>query len=251
MSFYDAMQVGPVRLDPVGLDRHYNRYWLLPAAAAAAEPSLALAGAPPVLVVERHSLDSLAPPGVAAAAAALASRDAVGGRGNDAVAPPPGSAPVGWQVGLYSSILHLQQLAQWLNPKGTREKPLAEEVSRLLDAHQQFAMVHGTPLRSLLEPPPPPEPGALRSAGLDRLRAALLTFEEGNQAATYDDVAGSDARRQRWRGMTGAADTPQVGASRWLPGPPVSLAAAHSSLAHRLPQPCLRPSWRRCWCWRA
>jgi hypothetical protein len=28
-----------------------------------------------------------------------------------------GSGEGGWQVGLYSSILHLQQLAQWLNPK--------------------------------------------------------------------------------------------------------------------------------------
>jgi hypothetical protein len=53
--------------------------------------------------------------------------------------------------------------------------------------------------------------GALRAAGLARLRAALLSFEEGNQSGTYDDVAGSDARRQRWRGMATAADTPQVG----------------------------------------
>lgn len=189
-----------MRLEPLGLDRHYNRYWMLPAPAHAPHADFVLPDAPPVLVVERHSLDSLRPVGVEAAAAALGHGASGGGVGV-------------WHVGLYSSILHLQQLAQWLNPKGTRERPLAGEVTRLLDQHQQFAMQHPQlPRPPAAEERPPLNAGAQRAAAVARLQQALLSFEEGNQGGTYDDLAGSEQRRQTWRAMVAAASTPQVGA---------------------------------------
>jgi hypothetical protein len=192
-----------VRLEPLGLDRHYNRYWMLPAPAAAPHADFVLPDAPPVLVVERHSLDSLRPVGVEAASAAL------GQQGHGA----SGGGVGVWHVGLYSSILHLQQLAQWLNPKGTRERPLAGEVTRLLDQHQQFAMQHPQlPRPPAAEERPPLDAGAQRAAAVARLQQALLSFEEGNQGGTYDDLAGSEQRRQTWRAMVAAASTPQVGA---------------------------------------
>jgi hypothetical protein len=198
-----------VRLEPVGLDRHYNRYWLLPAAAAAADPAYVSADAPPLLVIERHSLDSIRPASLEAADAALLA----GGSGSGSGAPAAPAAPAaGWQVGVYTSILQLQQLAQWLNPKGSRERPLSGEVTRLLDQHQQYAMQHAQPARpSSAEQDEPPTPAELRAAALQRLSSAMLSFEEGNQAGTYDDLAGSEERRQQWRQMVGAASMPQVG----------------------------------------
>lgn len=199
------LQKGPVRLEPIGMDRHYNRYWLLPAAAAAFDPAnLPPPEAPPLLVIERHSLDSLVPPSVAAAAAAV-----VGGQ---AAAAAGGSDESSWQIGLYNSILHLQQLAQWLNPKGTRERPLADYVTRLLDRHQQWAMQQAHhPRAPVDEDLPMPDAAAQRAAAVGALQAALLSFEEGNQPATYDELTGSEERRARWRAMVGAAATPQVG----------------------------------------
>ncbi len=198
------LQKGPVRLEPIGLDRHYNRYWLLPAAATASDPAHPPPPeAPPLLVIERHSLDSLVPPSVAAAAAAV--------MGSEAPAAGSSGEP-GWQVGLYNSILHLQQLAQWLNPKGARERPLADYVTRLLDRTQQWAMQHAQPPRVPMdEDLPAPDPAAQRAAAVGALQAELLSFEEGNQAATYDELTGSEERRSRWRAMVGAAATPQVG----------------------------------------
>lgn len=166
--------MGPVRLDPVGLDRHYNRYWLLPAAAVATDPATVHPSAPPLLVIERHSQDSLGPAGAAAAAAVL------GG------APPEvaagGGAP-GWQVGVYNSILQLQQLAQWLCTKGTRERPLADNVTRLLDQHQQFAMAHAQIARGPAPDFQRLDPAAARAASVQRLQRAMLSFEEGNQVS--------------------------------------------------------------------
>lgn len=217
------LQKGPVRLEPVGLDRHYNRYWLLPASAAASDPAHPPPPeAPPLLVIERHSLDSILPASVEAAAAAVAgpagsagagsggsAAVAAAGGGSDGVAP---AAEPAWQVGLYNSILHLQQLAQWLNPKGSRERPLAEAVTRLLDQHQQWAMQHVQPPRAPMEEEGlNPDPAAARAAAVGALQAALLSFEEGNQPATYDELTGSEERRAHWRAMVGAASTPQVG----------------------------------------
>lgn len=173
-------QVGPVRLDPVGLDRHYNRYWLLPAAAVATDPATVHPGAPPLLVIERHAQDSLAPTGAAAAAAAV-----LGGPAPDALVG--GGAP-GWQVGVYNSILQLQQLAQWLCPKGTRERPLADFVARLLDQHQQFAMAHAQIARGPAPDWRPLDPAAARAAGVQRLQRAMLSFEEGNQVRSRTAV---------------------------------------------------------------
>lgn len=203
LSCVSPLQKGPVRLEPIGLDRHYNRYWLLPAAATASDPAHPPPPeAPPLLVIERHSLDSLVPPSVAAAAAAVVGSDAAAGGGGEP----------GWQVGLYNSILHLQQLAQWLNPKGARERPLADYVTRLLDRHQQWAMQHAQPPRAPMEEDTPEaDPAGQRAAAVGALQAALLSFEEGNQPATYDELTGSEERRARWRAMVGAAATPQVG----------------------------------------
>ncbi|KAL4854865.1 Methyl-CpG-binding domain protein 2 [Chlorella vulgaris] len=220
---HDISQVGPVRLEPLGLDRHYNRYWMLPAPAAAPHADFVLPDAPPVLVVERHSLDSLRPVGVEAAAAALGQQGQGASGGGVGV----------WHVGLYSSILHLQQLAQWLNPKGTRERPLAGEVTRLLDQHQQFAMQHPQlPRPPAAEERPPLDAGAQRAAAVARLQQALLSFEEGNQGGTYDDLAGSEQRRQTWRAMVAAASTPQA------------LAAALLVLEGMVRPEYLKPHWR-------
>lgn len=206
ISYLESLisQKGPVRLEPIGMDRHYNRYWLLPAAAAAFDPAnLPPPEAPPLLVIERHSLDTLVPPSVAAAATAV-----VGGQ---AAAAAGGSDESGWQIGLYNSILHLQQLAQWLNPKGTRERPLADYVTRLLDRHQQWAMQQAHhPRAPVDEDLPMPDAAAQRAAAVGALQAALLSFEEGNQPATYDELTGSEERRARWRAMVGAAATPQT-----------------------------------------
>lgn len=185
-----------MRLDPVGLDRHHNRYWALPAAACAPDPAHLHPDAPPLLVIERQRNESLAPPGTEALAAALE-----GGSGS--------SGGV-WQVGVYRSILQLQQLAQWLNNKGSRERPLSEYVAKLLDAHQRHAMLPQLARGRAPEPPRPADPPALRAAGSQRLQAAMLAFEEGFNAGTYDDLAGSEERRHRWRQWVAAAATPQV-----------------------------------------
>ncbi|EFN52450.1 hypothetical protein CHLNCDRAFT_54503 [Chlorella variabilis] len=220
--------VGPVRLEPVGLDRQYNRYWMLPAAAAAPDPSLVPPHAPPLLVVERHSLDSIVPASVEAAAAVVNGTGAGGGGG-------AGAGPAGWQVGLFHSILHLQQLAQWLNPKGTREKPLAAHVSLLLDQHQQFAMQHAQlPRVPEAAEAEPVDPEAARASAVARLHHAMLSFEEGNQSGTYDELAGSEERRQRWRAMVAAAHTPQARA----------LMAALLVLEGMVRPEYLKPHWR-------
>ena len=261
--------MGPVRLDPVGLDRHYNRYWLLPAAAVATDPATVHPAAPPLLVIERHAQDSLAPTGAAAAAVAVL--------GGPAPNVPVGGGAPSWQVGVYNSILQLQQLAQWLCPKGTRERPLADYVTRLLDQHQQFAMAHAQIARGPAPDWQPLDPAAARAAAVQRLQRAMLSFEEGNQvggmcswlwiglvggrlsaqrcrcgaphagmgmslpcvthaadgasasmrtagglmlllctrhtipqAATYDELIGSEERRHRWRQMVLASSTPRV-----------------------------------------
>ena len=169
-----------MRLDPVGLDRHYNRYWLLPAAAVATDPATVHPAAPPLLVIERHAVDSLAPTGAAAAAAAV-----LGGPAPDV---PVGGGPPGWQVGVYNSILQLQQLAQWLCPKGTRERPLADFVARLLDQHQQFAMAHAQIARGPAPDWQPLDLAAARAAAVQRLQRAMLSFEEGNQVRQQHGV---------------------------------------------------------------
>lgn len=197
-----VQQVGPVRLDPVGLDRHYNRYWSLPAAAVAADPTTVGPSAPPLLIIERQRVETLVPAGTEAVAAALGGRS---GGGGDSVAPG------GWQVGVYQSILQLQQLAQWLNTKGTRERPLAEYVSKLLDAHQRFAMLPQPARGPAPAPALPADPAGSRAAASQRLQRAMLSFEEGNQPGTYDDLTGSEERRHNWRQMVAAAATPQVG----------------------------------------
>lgn len=203
-------QVGPVRLEPVGLDRHYNRYWMLPAAATASDPANPPpAEAPPLLVIERHSLDSIMPASLAAAAAAVAGGQ--GGSGAGGAASGEQQAQPAWQVGLYNSILHLQLLVQWLNPKGSRERPLAEAVTRMLDQHQQWAMQRAQPSRAPMEEDSlPVDPAVSRAAAVTALRSALLLFEEGNQAGTYDELAGSEERRAHWRAWVTAASTPQT-----------------------------------------
>jgi hypothetical protein len=83
----DLADIPPARLDPLGLDRHHNRYWALPAGA--------LCGGrgdnPAAVLVERC-------------------RPA----GDDRPAEP------GWQVGLYSSAEQVDALVAWLNVKGKR-----------------------------------------------------------------------------------------------------------------------------------
>jgi hypothetical protein len=56
----------------------------------------------------------------------------------------------------------------------------------------------------------PPDPSARRAAAAERLRKALLSFEEGFQPGTYDDVTGGERQRAAWRGLVSAAGTPQV-----------------------------------------
>ncbi|KAL6776420.1 hypothetical protein ACKKBG_A21055 [Auxenochlorella protothecoides x Auxenochlorella symbiontica] len=86
------------RLTPIGVDRHWNRYWLLPQEAFAEVPS---GGGAAVLGVDRP-------------------------------APSDASAPAErWTAGIYPGPEELDRLLRWLDPRGVRERALAAEARRL------------------------------------------------------------------------------------------------------------------------
>ena len=227
-----------MRLEPLGLDRHYNRWggaraWLeahleqvvgqgMPSPARSAAPShrsppppphacsywllpaaaldsAAGTDAPPLLAVERHQLDGLA-------------RGGSGGGGSGQL-PAPAAAPdsSAWKVGLYASSTQLHVLLLWLNQQGTRERALAAEVRHLLEAHQDapgLAPLHSAASGGLLLPGgEPAEPDPL-AAQVEALRRGLLDFEGGLAPASRDPLRASEARRRAWRGMVGRAAGP-------------------------------------------
>jgi hypothetical protein len=103
---YEAAQFASQRLEPLGLDRLWRRYWLLPAAALGG-------GARDAVLVERPRRDPSVdgPPGGFADGGA-------------------GTVPA-WEVGVYRSAAELAALLSWFNPKGARERGLAEALQRL------------------------------------------------------------------------------------------------------------------------
>lgn len=188
------------RLEPLGFDRHWNRYWALPAEALGDDPL-----GPGAVVVERSRLDGAGAPGWSPAQG------------------PPGE----WEVGMYVGTDALNALIGWLNPKGEREKALCEalktertrqgvraaELERrrkeeLLEA--RIAQAEGRdPLPSTADKEKPEEAMEVDTApSAERLRAKLLSTEQYINPAARHELFGSDEAMEAWRARVAAASTP-------------------------------------------
>lgn len=177
--------IPPPRLDPLGLDRHWNRYWLVPAASLSLHPTLPS---------QSNSGQKPAP---------LVLIEYADGSGN---------------VGLYDSPEAMGELIDWLNPRGVREK-LLEIALRRARAEMMEMMEQGTGGASgrdgdATKPEQhKPEAGLTKSndqaivvkiydenAGLDLLRERMLDFESGlPPGARHPALGGSQHVMETWR----------------------------------------------------
>jgi hypothetical protein len=223
---YEAAQFASQRLEPLGLDRLWRRYWLLPAAALGG-------GARDAVLVERPRRD----PGVDGPPGGFADGGA-------------GAGPA-WEVGVYRTAAELAALLAWVNPKGARERGLAEALQRLAahaaqqeadaaKASEAAAQVDqaadgAAEAEPAAEPAAPAEPPA---APLERLRAALLEFAAGFSDNMLDAVHGGAERMARWEAFVRRAAAPR------------QLMAAAVEIEHAIAPDFLKPHWRP-WAWPA
>jgi hypothetical protein len=206
------------RLESLGLDRHYNRYWFLPSTALNGDPF-----GPGAVVIERYRTET-----------SITNKDKVGSV--PAVLSP---AEGEWQVGLYKGVESVTNLINWLNTKGVREKALeaelrtvrtrlmvqAQEAKRMedeakLDAAvkraEEKAGMNRSDSKAEEEAPTAMDVDAKESADklknlspTERLRSALLDFEAGLAPAARHPLHGRPEAMEAWRARVSAAETPQ------------------------------------------
>lgn len=193
-----ATQVQPQRLEPIGMDRHWNRYWILPAAALGMQN---VGDRPGAVVIERYYLDSV-------------SR---GERSVDSVPTSPRFGAHDWQVGIYRNTEALDKLLSWLNPKGVRERALQTELRRAAANIEETARLAQQAKSS--EPPRTPMETAMDAAmaaqaglelSMECLRAALLDFEAGLMPKSRHPELGSPQEMEAWRERVSKARHPTL-----------------------------------------
>jgi hypothetical protein len=219
---HDVEQFQHPRLESLGLDRHYNRYWFLPSTAINGDPF-----GPGAVVIERYCTDTSITiknrPGAAASV----------------LSPADGE----WQVGLYKGTDSVTNLINWLNTKGVREKALeaelrtvrtrltvqAQEAQRMeeearLDAavkraEEKVAAGFNRAETKAEEEGKPAVMDIDEAEGsgnklknlppAERLRSALLDFEAGLAPAARHPLHGRPEAMEAWRACISAAQTPQ------------------------------------------
>jgi len=156
------------RKSPIGFDRHWNRYWSMPAEA--------FDNAKPMVVVEQN----------------CASHD-------NSVEP---------KLGVYCGPTEIQNVIEFLNVKGMREKSLREKLASFLESatsHAQAAMsVHE---KSAAEETNPTI--TISHGGIAEFSAALLEYAESLPEASYHEVRGCKTARVRWISLVNSAQTVQ------------------------------------------
>jgi Williams-Beuren syndrome DDT (WSD), D-TOX E motif/PHD-finger len=224
---HDVDQFQHPRLESLGMDRHYNRYWFLPSAALSGDPF-----GPGAVVIERYHTDT-----------SITNKDRPGTAAS-VLSPADGE----WQVGLYKGIDSVTNLINWLNTKGVREKALeaelrtvrtrlnvqAQEAQRMeeeakLDAkvkraeEQVAAGVKRSESRGAGEvaeamdvdtnngaPEGDSTDNKLKNLSpTERLRSALLDFEAGLAPAARHPLHGRPEAMEAWRSRIATAQTPQ------------------------------------------
>jgi len=216
------------RLESLGLDRHYNRYWFLPSTAINGDPF-----GPGAVVIERYCTDT-----------SITQKDQPGAAPS-VLSPADGE----WQVGLYKGIDSVTNLINWLNVKGVREKALeaelrtvrtrlnvqAQEARRMeeeakLDAAvkraEEKVAAGAKRAESKAEEEEEEKPAGMdidakvvdeaeepakveNPSSTERLRSALLDFEAGLAPAARHPLHGRTEAMEAWRARISAAQTPQ------------------------------------------
>lgn len=204
---HDIEQFKPARLEPLGLDRHWNKYWLLPAAALGKEGASAI-------VVEYASKDG----------EALTSE-------NNSNGAKSRESP---RVALYYGPKLVAELISWLNPRGVREQALQNELrkarldmqtatqklQREKEAKAALAGVDngeaapGIPASVQQKVIGPHDAvGDVKPTVIgppvERLRAAILDFESGLLPASRHPIWGTEPAMESWRAKVKAASSPQ------------------------------------------
>ncbi|KAG7671650.1 hypothetical protein KSW81_003780 [Nannochloris sp. 'desiccata'] len=219
---HDVEQFQHPRLESLGLDRHYNRYWFLPSTAINGDPF-----GPGAVVIERYCADT-----------SITNKDRPG-----AAASTLSPADSEWQVGLYKGIDSVTNLINWLNTKGVREKALeselrtvrtrvtvqAQEAQRMEEEAKLDAAVKRAEEKvaagvnraeSKAEQEEEDEPAAMdvdtspanklkNLSPTERLRSALLDFEAGLAPAARHPLHGRTEAMDAWRARMSAAQSPQ------------------------------------------
>ena len=195
---HDVERFEPQRLDPLGMDRHYNQYWFLPAAALQGDPL-----GPGAVLVERYRRD--------ASIGKEAQSD-----GTLEWSPAEGD----WQIGLYKGVESLTVLISWLNTKGVREKALHGELKTVRTRIQvQMQEMLRQQNEAKLRPQPTADAAPMdvdqggqkdsTATPLDRLRSALLDLEANLVANSRHHLFGRADAMEAWRARMATASTPQ------------------------------------------
>lgn len=177
----------PIRLKLLGTDRHYNRYYYLPPdAIGSVEQNTGS------IVVERNWTQV----------------NTVGDVSNEVH-----KHDNLWDVGLYKGSKKLENLMDWMNMKGERERALLTELKRqhLELASQEDIIAHlhkktSTEKQQILSQ----EAGKFSADGtLEAVKTAIFDFEAGLLEGARDPIKGSANEMESWREKLRISKTPQ------------------------------------------
>lgn len=205
---HDVDKFEPQRLDPLGMDRHYNRYWFLPAAALGGDPL-----GPGAVLIERYLGDPM-----------------VGKEIHNKKPLEQSPAEGEWQVGVYKGVESLNTLISWLNTRGLREKALHGELktvrTRVQVQIQEMLRQQEGGKGSTAEkerqagagvaPMETDEAQGVKqnelagpTTSLERLRVALLDLEANLVPNSRHHLFGRPDAMEAWRARMSSASTPQ------------------------------------------
>ena len=161
------------RLHLLGLDRHWNRYWELPQSAGSSDEV--------GLLTEKYRNE------------------------ND----PRDS---GWDMGIYHGIQDINNLIDWLNPKGERENVLSSNLKCWRDGIQT-KFVDGTQADDQGTAKDSQTPQEMSE--IEQLKTEILDFQSNIQTEVYHEIRGTDCALAKWRRNTEKVDTASACMS-WL-----------------------------------
>lgn len=195
------------RLQAIGYDRHYNRYYVLPAAALQGSN---ISG-PGAILVERYRQDESMflmshDDGTVATSPVVQKTSMTMPRCMDTTSTE-------WQIGIYP-VEDFDDLRTWLNPKGQRERALNLELVKSVHLIKSNPLFYKRNANQI-------DDGLNRSGSAtivdtstvphnpaNEIRIALLDFESGWMSGTRDTLRGSPSILETWRNKVSSASTP-------------------------------------------
>jgi hypothetical protein len=148
----DSKAFSPSRMVPLGYDRHWNKYWSLSKGALRKED--------PLIIVE----------------------EGFGLLGDVRTAP---------KLGFYRGPGQVNELLEYLNPKGEREKILKEQISSLNTVHVQQDAAENMETDC--------DQQVTSVPATQRLQDALIEYSDDLSDASYHEIRGTTACRARWK----------------------------------------------------